>query len=70
MMMKEATHEDAAKLGAKLNLNKELVWNIIGGKRYSNLTEMAMTIQEAFAVPESGSDFAENRLSRRGRGKR
>ena len=63
-MMKEATHEDAVKLGQKLNLNKDLVWNIIGGRSYSSLTEMAMTIQEAFAVPESNSHFAENNLAR------
>ena len=69
-MMKEATHEDAAQLGQKLNLNKELVWNIIGGKRYSSLTDMAMSIQEAFAVPESNIHFAENNLAHRARSRR
>ncbi len=49
--MKEATKEDALKIAQKLNLNKELVWKIIEGKRYSNLTDMAMAVQESFAVP-------------------
>lgn len=49
--MKEATVEDAMTLAQKLNLNKELVWKIIEGKRYTNLTEMAMAVQESFAVP-------------------
>lgn len=49
--MKEATIDDAKRLAEKLNLNKDLVWKIIKGKKYSNLTEMAMAIQESFAVP-------------------
>ena len=50
-MKKEATKEDAVKLAQKLNLNKELVWKIVEGKRFSNMTEMAMAVQQAFAVP-------------------
>lgn len=49
--VKEATIDDAKRLAEKLNLNKDLVWKIIKGKKYSNLTEMAMAIQESFAVP-------------------
>lgn len=51
--MKEATREDAAELAQKLNLNRELVWKIIEGKRASNLTELALAIQATFAVPET-----------------
>ena len=49
--VKEATLEDAKRLAEKLNLNKELVWKIIQGKRYSNFTELALAVQESFAVP-------------------
>ncbi len=49
--MKVATFEDAVELARKLNLNKDLVWNIIQGKQYSTLTELAMAIQAAFALP-------------------
>lgn len=49
--MKEATLEDAKKLAQKLNLNKELVWKIIQGKKYSTLTDLAMAVQEAFVIP-------------------
>ena len=51
-MMNEATFEDAKELAQKLNLNKESVWKIIKGKRYSTLIELAMAVQAAFAVPE------------------
>lgn len=50
--MKEATFEDAVKLAQKLNLNKESVWRIIEGKRYSTVTDLAMAVQAAFSVPE------------------
>ena len=50
--MREATREDAAELAQKLNLNRELVWKIIEGKRASNLTELALAIQATFAIPE------------------
>jgi hypothetical protein len=50
--MKTATFEDAVEVAQKLNLNKELVWKIIEGRRYSTVTELAMAIQAAFALPE------------------
>jgi hypothetical protein len=50
--MQEARFEDAVTLAQKLNLNKETVWKIIEGKRYSSLSELAMAIHTAFAVPE------------------
>ena len=50
-MKKEATKDDAVKLAQKLNLNKEVVWNIVQGKKYAGLTDMAMAVQEAFSVP-------------------
>lgn len=51
--MKVATFEDAVALAQKLNLNRELVWQIIEGRRYSTLTDLAMAIQEAFALPDT-----------------
>jgi hypothetical protein len=51
-MMNEATFEDAKELAQKLNLNKESVWKIIKGRQYSTLTELAMAVQAAFALPE------------------
>jgi|GEM_PF-2892662 hypothetical protein len=50
--MKEATFEDAIKLAQKLNLNKESVWRIVEGQQYSSLTDLAMVVQAAFAVPQ------------------
>jgi hypothetical protein len=51
-MMNEATFEDAKELAQKLNLNRESVWKIIKGRQYSTLTELAMAVHAAFAVPE------------------
>ena len=53
--MKEATFQDAVTLAQKLNLDEESVWKIIEGKRYSNLTELAMAVQAALAISETGS---------------
>jgi hypothetical protein len=50
-MKKEATKDDAVKLAQKLNLNKESVWKILEGKKFSGLNEMAMAVQQAFTVP-------------------
>ena len=50
-MKKEATKDDAVQLAKKLNLNKELVWKIVKGKKFAGLNEMAMAVQEAFSVP-------------------
>jgi len=50
--MKEATFQDAVTLAQKLNLNKESVWKIIEGRRYSALVELALAVQAAFEVQE------------------
>lgn len=50
--MKEATFQDAVALAQKLNLDKDSVWKIIEGRKYSTLTELAMAVQAAFAVPQ------------------
>jgi hypothetical protein len=50
--MKIATFEDAVEVAQRLNLNKDVVWKIIEGRRYSTLTDLAMAIQAAFALPE------------------
>ena len=50
--MKVATFQDAVELAQKLNLNKDYVWKIIEGRQYSSITELAMAIQAAFALPE------------------
>ena len=52
-MAREATLEDAKELALKLNLNKELVWKILKGKKYANTLEMAMAVQHAFSLPAS-----------------
>jgi hypothetical protein len=51
-IMKEATFQDAVALAQKLNLDKDSVWKIIEGRKYSTLTELAMAVQAAFAVPQ------------------
>jgi hypothetical protein len=50
--VKQATFDDAVKVAQKLNLNKESVWSIIEGRRFSTLTDLALAVQAAFAVPE------------------
>lgn len=50
-MVKEATMDDARAIAQKLNLNKDLVWNIIAGKKYNSPSELAMAIQQAFSMP-------------------
>ena len=50
-MERLAKIEDAVKLAQKLNLNKDLVWKIIEGKKFSKLTDLAMAVQEKFALP-------------------
>lgn len=44
----EATFEDACALSRDLNIQKEDVWKIIEGVRYSNRSELAMMIHRFF----------------------
>ena len=49
--MKEASYEDAVAVGQQLNLNKDEVWRIIRGTRYSSLTDLSMVVHNAFKSP-------------------
>ncbi len=48
--MKEATRADAESVANLLNLNKEMVWEIIRGIKYSSHSELAMAVHRAFSV--------------------
>ncbi len=48
--MKEATHADAESVASLLNLNKEMVWEIIRGMKYSTENELAMAVHRALSV--------------------
>ena len=46
--MKEATHDDAVSIAHLLDVNKETVWEIIKGMKYSEQMELAMAVHVAF----------------------
>ncbi len=48
--MKEATRDDAVLIASILNVNKEAVWEIIKGMRYSAHSELAMAVHKAFSL--------------------
>jgi hypothetical protein len=48
--VKEATRGDAISVGSLLNVNKETVWKIIKGMKYSTYSELAMAVHEAFSL--------------------
>ena len=47
-VMKEATHDDAVSIAHLLDVNKETVWEIIKGMKYSEQMELAMAVHVAF----------------------
>jgi hypothetical protein len=47
---KEATYDDAASIARSLNVNKESVWKIIKGMKYSAVSELAMAVHKAFSL--------------------
>ena len=47
--MKEATHDDALSISRFLNVNKDTVWEIIKGMKYSSYSELAMAVHKAFS---------------------
>jgi len=49
--MKEASYEDAVAVSQQLNLNKDEVWRIIRGTRFSSLTDLSMVVHNAFKSP-------------------
>lgn len=49
--MKEASYDDAVAVSQQLNLNKDEVWRIIRGTRYSSLTDLSMVVHNAFKGP-------------------
>jgi hypothetical protein len=48
-IMKEATHDDAVSIARFLNVNKDTVWEIIKGMKYSTYSELAMAVHKAFS---------------------
>lgn len=48
--VKEATRGDAISIGSLLNVNKETVWKIIKGMKYSTYPELAMAVHKAFSL--------------------
>jgi hypothetical protein len=48
--MKETTISDAVSIARLLNVNKETVWEIIKGMKYSTYSELAMAVHRAFAL--------------------
>jgi hypothetical protein len=48
--MRAATKADAETVAKLLNLNKEIVWAIIGGKHFATHTELAMVVHHEFTL--------------------
>jgi len=48
--MKAATRVDADSVAKLLNLNKEVVWKIIRGMKYSTYSELAMAVHKEFSL--------------------
>ena len=42
--MKEASYEDAIAIGRELNLNKDDVWKIVQGLKYSSHSDLSMAV--------------------------
>lgn len=57
--MHEATYEDAIVVGQQLNLNKEEVWKILKGLKYSSRVELSLAVHQAFKVKSTGSTTPE-----------
>jgi hypothetical protein len=54
--MREATYEDAVAVGQQLNLNKDEVWKILKGVKYSSKVELSLAVHRAFKVKSPVSD--------------
>ncbi|HWR20313.1 MAG TPA: hypothetical protein VN444_00445 [Verrucomicrobiae bacterium] len=48
--MNEATRDDAVSIARLLDVNKETVWKIIKGMKYSTDSELAMAVHSAFVL--------------------
>jgi len=48
--MKETTRSDAVSVALLLDVNKESVWTIIKGMKYSAYSELAMAVHKAFSL--------------------
>ena len=48
--MKETTRGDAASIASLLDVNKDTVWEIIKGMKYSTYSELAMAVHRAFSL--------------------
>jgi hypothetical protein len=47
--MKDATRKEAESVALFLNVNKETVWRIIEGMKYSTISELALAVHGAFS---------------------
>jgi hypothetical protein len=54
--MREATYEDAIAVGQQLNLNKDEVWKILKGVKYSSKVELSLAVHRAFKIKSGGSN--------------
>ncbi len=54
--MREATYEDAVAVAQQLNLNKDEVWKILKGVKYSSKVELSLAVHRAFKVKNAVSD--------------
>ena len=48
--MREASYDDAVVIGRELNLNKDEVWKIVQGIRFSSHAELSMAIHREFKL--------------------
>lgn len=48
--MKEATRDDAASVGRFLDMNKNAVWEIIKGMKYTTSADLAIAVHKVFSV--------------------
>jgi len=48
--LNEATRIDADSISRLLDVNKEVVWLIIKGMKYSTYSELAMAVHKAFSL--------------------
>lgn len=48
--MKEATRDDAASVGRFLDINKNAVWEIIKGMKYTTSADLAIAVHKVFSV--------------------
>ena len=48
--MKEAIRSESDLVARLLNVNRDVVWKIIKGMKYSSHTELALAVHKAFSL--------------------